>query len=153
MICHTLFQVVEWKYRGSDIFSFRSRWCTFDLWDFSGEPGLEFIYPCCQCHHSLHLAVFDARNGLHALVRWLADLQVCVCVHVSVCPDAAAIVVLISQSLCSQRLVMMVIFTHMDQLKPREEKEKFKKTSSQWLSYHNKQVCRTRYYFLVFFDF
>lgn len=69
-------QVVEWKYRGSEILSFRNRWMTFDLWDFSGEPGLEFVYSCFPCSQSLHLVVCDAREGVHNLATWLADIQV-----------------------------------------------------------------------------
>lgn len=70
-------QVVEWKYRGSDIFAFRSRWFTFDLWDFSGNPELEFLYASLGCQDSLHLVVCNATQGVHDLVRQLADLQVC----------------------------------------------------------------------------
>ena len=68
--------MVEWKYRGNEIFSFRSRWFTFDLWDFSGEPELEFMYASMRCEGSLHLVVCNATHGVHDLVRQLADLQV-----------------------------------------------------------------------------
>lgn len=68
--------MVEWKYRGSEIFSFRSRWFTFDLWDFSGDPELGFMYSSFDCRNSLHLVVCDAMNGIHDLVQQLADMQV-----------------------------------------------------------------------------
>ena len=83
--CMSHVQVVEWKYRGSEIFSFRSRWLTFDLWDFSGKPDLEFMYASFGCEKSLHLVVCSAVSGVHELVRKLADIQVsaCMCVHLS----------------------------------------------------------------------
>lgn len=69
--------MVEWKYKGSEIFSFRSRWLTFDLWDFSGTPELDFMSASFHCETSLHLVVCDATTtGAHDLVRQLADLQV-----------------------------------------------------------------------------
>lgn len=69
-------QVVEWKYRGNEIFSFRNKWQTIDLWDFSGEPELEFVYSCFSCSQSVHLVVCDAREGVHSLAVWLSDIQV-----------------------------------------------------------------------------
>lgn len=108
--------VVEWKYKGSELFSFRSRWLTFDLWDFSGDPDLEFMYASFGCEKSLHVVVCNPTTGVHDLVKQLSDLQ----------------------SLCKERVLVIVVFTHMDQFKSREEKEKFKKTHLQWLCHHNK---------------
>ena len=47
------------------------------------------------------------------------------------------------QSLSGQRVIVMVIFTHMDLFRTREEKEKFKRMAIQWLTHHNKQVRST----------
>lgn len=44
------------------------------------------------------------------------------------------------QSLSEERVIVMVVFTHMDEFRTREDKEKFRKTALQWLSHHNKQV-------------
>ena len=71
-----LLQVVEWKYRGGDILSFRNRWFTFDLWDFSGDPEYRFIYSCFNCSSSLHIVVASAIEPLDDMVRWLSDIQV-----------------------------------------------------------------------------
>ena len=76
MFSFHVYQVVEWKYRGNEIFSFRNKWQTLDMWDFSGDPELSFIYSCFSCSQSLHLVVCDAREGVHSLATWLSDIQV-----------------------------------------------------------------------------
>lgn len=110
-----LSQVVEWKYRGADLFSFRNKKLTFDLWDFSGDPDYQCIYTCFNCANSLHLIVWDTRQDRKELVRWLSDIQ----------------------STSVQRIPVIVVFTHMDTFKLREQREEFKRRVVQWLDYHN----------------
>ena len=116
-----LSQVVEWKYRGADLFSFRNKKLTFDLWDFSGDPDYQCIYTCFNCANSLHLIVWDARQDRKELVRWLSDIQ----------------------STSVQRIPVIVVFTHMDTFKLREQREEFKRRVVQWLDYHNGQFDST----------
>ena len=114
-------QVVEWKYRGADLFSFRNKKLTFDLWDFSGDPDYHCIYACFNCANSLHLVVWDVRQDRKELVRWLSDIQ----------------------STSVQRIPVIVVFTHMDTFKLREQKEEFKRRVIQWLDYHNSRFDST----------
>ena len=114
-------QVVEWKYRGADLFSFRNKKLTFDLWDFSGDPDYHCIYACFNCANSLHLVVWDARQDRKELVRWLSDIQ----------------------STSVQRIPVIVVFTHIDTFKLREQKEEFKRRVIQWLGYHNSRFDST----------
>ncbi len=46
----------------------------------------------------------------------------------------------IVQSRSEERVPVVVVFTHMDLLKTREEKEKFRRSCIQWITFHNKQV-------------
>ena len=152
MWCHNNgVQVVEWKYRGNEIFSFRNRWFTFDLWDFSGDSELNFLYASLRCQNSLHLVVCDATRGVHDLVRQLADLQVTLtycCVFIALCLYCPVSMVTCvhgdlsvgTQSMSEERVIVCVVFTHMDQFRTREDKDKFRKTALQWLSHHNKLV-------------
>ena len=112
---------MEWKYRGADLFSFRNKKLTFDLWDFSGDPDYHCIYACFNCANSLHLIVWDARRDRKELVRWLSDIQ----------------------STSVQRIPVIVVFTHMDTFKLREQKDEFRRRIIQWLDYHNSRFDST----------
>ena len=111
-------QIVEWKYKGSDLFSFRNKWFTFDLWDFSGDPDCHSIYSCFRLSSSLHLVVCSALDGLRQLTRWLSDIQA---------PAA-------------ERVPVIVVFTHMDGFRSREQSAEFKRKVTQWLDYVRKQA-------------
>ena len=87
---------------------------TFDIWDFSGSERYKFIYSCFKCQNSLHIAVFDIDTTCSEIIRWLSDIQ--------------------SQSL--QRVPLLVVFTHMDKVSPRESKEEIKRKRTEWLKYN-----------------
>ena len=110
-------QVVEWRYRGGDLLAFRNKYYTLDLWDFSGDPDYRSIYSCFNCSNCLHLVVCNATQGTRDLARWLSDIQ----------------------AVSTERLAVIVVFTHMDKLHPRERKEEFRRQTTQWLDYHNNQ--------------
>lgn len=110
-------QVVEWKYKGGDYFTFRNRWLTFDLWDFTGDPEYQCIYSCFNCQKSLHLVVCNAQREKAELIRWLSDIQ----------------------SASKKRVPVIVVFTHMDGFKTREAKDEFKRRVTHWLEYNNKR--------------
>lgn len=104
-------QVSEWNYKGDVL---RRNMTTFDLWDFSGSTQYNFIYSCFDCQDSLHVAVFDINTGYSEIIRWLSD----------------------AQSLTSQRIPMLIVFTHMDRLTSREAKEIEKKKRIDWIKYN-----------------
>ena len=115
--CPFTLQVTEWKYRGTEIFTFRNKWCVFDFWDFTGDPEYQCIYSCFHCATSLHFVVCDARNGTSELIRWLSDIQ----------------------STSVQRIPVIVVFTHMDIFKSRESMQDFRRRMTHWLEYNNKR--------------
>ncbi len=119
--CLALLQVIEWKYRGNELFTFRNKWCVFDLWDFGGDPDYRCVYSCFRCSKSLHVVVCDARNGTSDLVRWLSDIQ----------------------SSSVERVPVIVAFTHMDTFKSRELSQEFRRGIIQWLDYNIKQSDST----------
>ena len=68
--------MIEWKYKGGDLLSFRNKLLTFDVWDFSGDPEYRSVYSCFDCSNSLHLVVCKPTDSPRELVRWLSDIQV-----------------------------------------------------------------------------
>ena len=68
--------MIEWKYKGGDLLSFRNKLLTFDVWDFRGDPEYRSVYSCFDCSNSLHLVVCKPTDSPRELVRWLSDIQV-----------------------------------------------------------------------------
>lgn len=87
--------MTEWKYKGDVL---RRNTVTFDLWDFSGCPCYKFIYSCFDCASSLHIVVFDINTVYPEIIRWLSDIQ----------------------SFSSERVPVLLVFTHMDQCPSKE---------------------------------
>ena len=110
-------QILEWKYRGAELFTFRQKWCTVDFWDFTGDPEYRCIYSCFGCGSSLHLVVCDSQKEWSGLIRWLSDIQ------------ATSV----------ERIPVIVIFTQIDKFKSREQRDQFKRRALHWLEYNNKQ--------------
>ena len=105
-------QVSEWKHRGSDFFSFKSKLVTVDFWDFSGDPDYHIIYSCFKCSSSLHLVVCNAQLFEQpALLKWLAGIQ----------------------ATSSERIPVIIVFTHLDKFPSREQKDGFRREVIQWL--------------------
>ena len=117
--CFSILQVVEWKYRGNDILSsFRNRWFTFDLWDFSGNIDYHCIYNCFNCSSSVHLVIASAIKPHDELMRWLSDIQ----------------------AMCRYRVPVVIVFTHMDCLKSKEARDEFKRQRLRWIEIQNRRV-------------
>lgn len=45
------------------------------------------------------------------------------------------------QSVSTQRVPVVVVFTHMDKLKTKEQRDEFRRQRTHWLEMHNKRVC------------
>ena len=105
--------MTEWKHRGSDFFSFKTKQVTIDFWDFSGDPNYHIIYSCFKCSPSLHLVVcaanvFDRQD----LLRWLTNIQ----------------------ATSAERIPVVIVFTHCDKFSSREQKDTFRKDVIRWLT-------------------
>lgn len=87
---------------------------TFDLWDFSGcSKYFNAVYSCFNCENSLHVAVFSISSTTSEIIKCLSDIQ----------------------ALSSERVPLVVVFTHLDTL-TRDEKEEVKRKRTDWLKYN-----------------
>lgn len=102
----------EWRHRGSEFFSFKSKQITIDFWDFSGDPSYHTIYSCFKCSTSLHIVTCNSQHfkKTHLLAR-LADIQ------------ATSV----------ERIPVILVFTYFDRFSSREQKDVFRREVIDWI--------------------
>lgn len=64
----------------------------------------------------------------------------CLCVLCVLNSDIEVLFFPLLQAASMKRVPVIVVFTHMDQFRSREQREEFRRQKTQWLEYHNKKV-------------